>query len=129
MAGKGGKRPGAGRKFGVKNKATLERERIAERTGITPREYMLAIMRDEKEPKSRRDFMAVSVAPYIHPRLTSVDVNDITPRRDFADIDARILEVMRAISEGRVARVAGVARDSRSLILDQTVAHVAREEE
>ena len=72
---RGGARPGAGRKKGP-NKTTLRRRSIAEaalENGLTPLDYMLARLRDEKEdPKVRRD-MAVAAAPYVHPRLSTVE--------------------------------------------------------
>jgi len=132
MAGRGkngGARVGSGRKPGIPNKATLEHERLAAKTGILPRDYMLSVMRDEKASKHRRDFMATAVAPYIHPRLASVNVNDTTPRRDYSDIDARIFEVMLAFSQGRTVRVAGVASDSRTLRIGARIANEEGNEE
>ena len=37
--------------------------------GLTPLEYMLAVMRDPNEPPERRDEMAKAAAPYVHPKL------------------------------------------------------------
>jgi hypothetical protein len=34
---------------------------------------MLAVMRDSDEPRERRDEMAKAAAPYLHPRLASVE--------------------------------------------------------
>lgn len=47
------------------------RSLIAEsaKTGISPLEYMLAIMRDPNATESRRDRMAMMAAPYCHPKL------------------------------------------------------------
>ena len=42
--------------------------------GIMPLEYMLLVMRDDKQPDSRRDAMAQSAAPYLHPRLSATTV-------------------------------------------------------
>ena len=39
----------------------------------TPLEYMLRIMRDEAAESKRRDEMAKAAAPYLHPRLSSVE--------------------------------------------------------
>lgn len=82
MSGWGGKREGAGRRAGSKNAATIEREaEAAERVaaikvaGITPLEYFLAIMRDEKLPQHERFAAAKEAAPYVHARLASVDVS------------------------------------------------------
>ena len=41
--------------------------------GETPLEYMLRIMRDEAAESTRRDDMAKAAAPYLHPRLSSVE--------------------------------------------------------
>lgn len=67
----GGKRPGAGRKPGVPNKATLERQERVAATGETPLDYMLRVMRDPRAKAGRRDEMARAAAPYVHPRLAT----------------------------------------------------------
>lgn len=69
----GGKRPGAGRKPGVANKASIARQAEVAASGITPLEYMLAIMRDEEADKAQRAEMAKAAAPYVHPRLAAVE--------------------------------------------------------
>jgi hypothetical protein len=68
---RGGNRPGAGRRAGVPNKATQERQKLVAATGITPLDYMLSVMRDVKAEASRRDDMAKAAAPYVHPRLAT----------------------------------------------------------
>jgi len=70
----GGKRPGAGRKAGVPNKRTAALQAAVESTGITPLEYMLQVMRDSSDPKERLN-AAVSAAPYVHAKLSSVEMN------------------------------------------------------
>jgi hypothetical protein len=40
---------------------------------LSPLAYMLAVMRDPEADSKRRDDMAKTAAPYVHPRLTSVD--------------------------------------------------------
>jgi|GEM_PF-680523 len=37
--------------------------------GLTPLEYMLAVMRDPGADQTRRDRMAMACAPYCHPRM------------------------------------------------------------
>lgn len=69
--GRGGKREGAGRKPGSVNKATVKREREIARSGLTPLEYMLKVMRNSKADNSRRDDMAKAAAPYVHPKLST----------------------------------------------------------
>lgn len=79
----GGARPGAGRKAGGKNKATIERElrtrhgvAAAVQQGLLPLDVMLARMRDEAlpngmKPTDEQFAAAVAAAPYLHPRLTA----------------------------------------------------------
>ena len=69
---RGGKREGAGRPVGAKTKRTREVAENAAHEGLTPVEYMLFVMRDQKADPSRRDAMARAAAPYIHPRLSTV---------------------------------------------------------
>ena len=54
---RGGCRPGAGRKPGSLTRRTREIAEQAAGDGITPLEYMLAVMRDPKEPPERRGEM------------------------------------------------------------------------
>lgn len=81
-SGRGGKRPGAGRKKGSLTQKTREIAEQAADAGITPLEYMLQIMRapsDHEDPKVQgaREAMrfeaAKAAAPYIHPRLAAVE--------------------------------------------------------
>ena len=75
MAARGGKRPGAGRKKGIVSKVRLavqERAKIAGTEGETPLEYMLRVMRTSEDVK-RRDAMAIAAAPFVHPRLASIE--------------------------------------------------------
>jgi hypothetical protein len=69
----GGKRAGAGRKpgsLGRKTRAIAER---AVNEGLTPLEVMLADMRDPKLSRAERFEAAKSAAPFMHPRLSTVD--------------------------------------------------------
>jgi hypothetical protein len=63
-----------GRQKGVANKRTREIADAAVREGLTPLEYMLAVLRDESVEPDRRDRMAIAAAPYIHPRLSSTQI-------------------------------------------------------
>lgn len=71
--GRGGKRAGSGRKLGAATKKTREIADRAAQEGETPLEYMLRIMRDEDADLAMRFDAAKSAAPYIHPRLATVD--------------------------------------------------------
>jgi hypothetical protein len=68
----GGRRPGAGRKKGVPNKATIARQERVAAGGETPLDYMLRVMRNPKASDARRDEMAKAAAPYVHPKLASM---------------------------------------------------------
>jgi hypothetical protein len=74
----GGKRPGAGRPSGSKNRRSAEIAQQAIEAGITPIEVMLTAMRDfwalgTPEAKRETALIARHAAPYIHPRLANVD--------------------------------------------------------
>lgn len=89
---KGQKRlPGAGRKKGTPNKATVEK-RLADAEKLLavavlneePIDYMLRVMRDPTADLGRRDQMARAAAPYRHPQLQAVahklvDANVLKP--------------------------------------------------
>jgi hypothetical protein len=79
---RGGKRPGSGRKPGGKCQKIVNRLKLAEDAaagGITPLALILEHMRDlwaegTKESKAEAAKLAVDAAPFIHPRLTAVDM-------------------------------------------------------
>ena len=92
-----------GRQRGTPNKATAQREAEIAASGLTPLDYMLAILRDESADKADRMWAAAAAAPYVHPRLASVAhtgaddgpirVENMTPEGDvrFADEIPRVL--------------------------------------
>jgi hypothetical protein len=68
-----------GRQKGVANRRTREIADAAVAQGLTPLEYMLAVLRDPNAATERRDEMAKAAAPYIHPRLSNVEAKiDLT---------------------------------------------------
>jgi hypothetical protein len=74
MAGIGGKRPGAGRKRGARNKVTLAREAELAASGLTPLDYMLSILRDPEASHEDRKWASEKAAPYCHHRLSATEV-------------------------------------------------------
>jgi hypothetical protein len=62
-----------GRQKGSRNRATEEARAAAKATGILPLDYMLSVMRDANADQKRRDAMATAAAPFLHPKLNSVD--------------------------------------------------------
>jgi hypothetical protein len=71
--GRGGARPGAGRKPGSATRKTREIADRAAAEGLTPLEYMLEVMRNANLDPRERLSAAVSAAPYVHPKLASIE--------------------------------------------------------
>jgi hypothetical protein len=79
---RGGTRPGAGRKKGTGKEQTITavRKSVAERVimgDITPLEVMIKAMRaaDQEGDARNAAFYANMAAPYVHPKLSSVNAN------------------------------------------------------
>ncbi len=71
-----GAKPGerrGGRKAGTPNKASAAKVAEVEASGLTPLDYMLNVMRDDAKPADVRLDAAKSAAPYVHPKLASVE--------------------------------------------------------
>ena len=62
-----------GRKKGTPNKATAVRQAEIAASGPTPLDFMLEVMRNEENDLATRLVAAVRAAPYVHPKLASVD--------------------------------------------------------
>ena len=74
-----GAKPGerrGGRAAGSRNKATAAKAAEVEASGLTPLDYMLSILRDEGAEQAHRLDAAKAAAPYVHPRLSTVDVGN-----------------------------------------------------
>ena len=94
-----------GRQNGVANKRTREIADAAIKEGLTPLEYMLAVLRDENADPERRDEMAKAAAPYIHPRLASIEASHRI-KSDVRDLsDAELMAI--ASSTGIVEEAGG----------------------
>ena len=114
--GRGGARKGAGRKAGSATKRTREIADSAAEKGVTPLEFMLQIMRDDLPPADdpkvqiARDAMrfeaAKACAPYMHPRLTAVEIAgpDGGPieSRTTLDVSGLSIEQLRALGSIRL---------------------------
>ena len=72
---RGGARKNAGRKPGAATTKTREIANKASEAGITPLEYILSVMRDETTAPRERLSAAVAAAPYMHAKLSSVEVS------------------------------------------------------
>ena len=69
----GGRRKGAGRPKGARNKKTEEQASAIADSGLTPLDYMLSVLRDERNEPSVRLDAANKAAPYVHSKLATVD--------------------------------------------------------
>lgn len=73
---RGGKRPGSGRKPGSVSQQSATRKEMQAKAlanGISPLDYMLSILRDDKQEQSARFAAAKEAAPYVHNRLAAVE--------------------------------------------------------
>jgi hypothetical protein len=110
---RGGRRPGAGRKPGVPSQKTINRLKMAEEAaagGTTPLEVMLRTMRalwDEGTDEARKQAckIASDAAPYVHPRLSTIEQNT-TLRGD------TLSQLMAAI-DGRTTGIATGAEEEK----------------
>lgn len=73
---RGGARAGAGRPAGAPNRATAKRQSEIAASGLTPLDFMLAILRDPTKEDAARFEAAKAAAPYVHPRLASTEVKN-----------------------------------------------------
>jgi len=71
--------------------------------GESPVEYMLRVMRDPKATPSRRDTMAKSATPYIHPRPA--------PKKKRSSGDASLKKRLETARETLARKIAGLRSD------------------
>lgn len=102
---RGGKREGAGRKPGSPNKANAKRQEQIAASGLTPLDYMLAILRNENADPKDRMWAAEKAAPYVHPKLAAVEHTG----KDGGPIQ---MEDVSAARERVAGRLAGIAERS-----------------
>lgn len=113
---RGGRRAGAGRPKGRRNKAaTLRQEKEAikdfqNRFDLLPLQYMVNVMRDPTVEPARRDAMARAAAPFFHPRLSAVDVRS-TQKPPRHSIDLRKLSDEQLLQLEQIVSVAGQVID------------------
>jgi hypothetical protein len=68
--------PSAGRRKGSRNKRTLALAKASENailTGLTPLDFMLGIVRDPSKDERLRLDAAKAAAPFVHPKLQTID--------------------------------------------------------
>jgi len=89
-----------GRKAGTRNKTNAAREAAVRASGLAPLEYMLATLRNPKQPVNIRLDAAKAAAQYVHPKLSAVTLKgdpshplqsvEMTPQ-EFEKIARRLL--------------------------------------
>ena len=91
-----------GRKRGTPNKAPARKAAEIAESGLTPLEYLLQVLRDERKATDERLEAARSAAPYAHPRLSAVQLTGKDGDAiEVKDTSASVDEFMR-----RIARIA-----------------------
>jgi hypothetical protein len=99
---RGGARANAGRKRNTPNKATAAREARIAASGVTPLDYMLQVMRDTTADKTRRDDMAKSAAPYVHPKFSAITPQAPPGQNGYADLSKLTDDELEAVE--RISR-------------------------
>jgi uncharacterized membrane protein len=101
--GRGGARIGAGRKTGTTDRklGKVSAERVLNATGTGPDKmplaYMLAVMNDKNQKASVRLQAAIAAAPYVHPKLASVEVK--SDRQSSLAIESDLGKALRELAE------------------------------
>lgn len=80
-----------GRPKGSPNKATAAKAAEVAASGLTPLDFMLSIMRDETKEEDLRFEAAKAAAPFVHPKLSSVEA------KVDADVKARVRRIERVV--------------------------------
>lgn len=62
-----------GRAKGTPNKATAKKVQEIAASGLTPLDYMLSVLRDDRQEDAIRMDAAKAAAPYIHPKLANIE--------------------------------------------------------
>ncbi len=63
-----------GRTAGTPNRKTAEVQAKIEKAGVTPLQFMVEVLQDENQSFQNRQWAAREAAPYLHPKLSSTDV-------------------------------------------------------
>lgn len=111
---RGGARPGAGRKVGSVARKTRELRWIATEAGVTPLEVMLEAMRAHYKAQRLDEAAAIAkdAAPYIHPRLSSVEYQrKEKPVEELGDIELE--RIARSGGNGASAPASDEAKPPR----------------
>lgn len=106
MAKTGGARPGAGRPIGSVSRRSADTVDKAMAGGVTPVEFMLDIMRDQKADRKERTWAAEKVAPYVHPRPAPMERTvqiDLPNTATIAGVDQALDRIISAMAAGAIS--------------------------
>ena len=109
----GGKREGAGRPKGGHNRRTLGAMH-AGTNGLSPLDYMLDVLRDEGADRQMRMEAAKAAAPYVHARLTNVDMSVSNADKPVAELADEELQRIAATGSSGTAKT----KDSQERLAD-----------
>ncbi len=116
----GGKRLGAGRPPGARNKRTLQTQAAIEKSGLTPLDYMIGVMRNKKNDARVRLEAAHHAAPYVHPKLTATDLNvNAKPELSQEELEAKIRGHFDEMDSAELSRLVGNRLGSVSDALEE----------
>lgn len=95
---RGGARPGAGRKTKAVSDAVKACEIAArkDQSGLTPLDFMLALMRDEQQDVKLRMAMAQAAAPYVHAKPSDQPKGKKEQKQEAAEQSANKFAVPQA---------------------------------
>ena len=96
---KGGYRPGAGRPKGSRQvRSSASTIRAAKASGQPmPLDYLLDVMNDAQQALKDRLSAAIAAAPYVHPRLQSVAIQNSQSEPLY--IQSEVGEALKALAE------------------------------
>jgi len=97
-----------GRPPGSKSRATIETQRRVAASGMSPLDYMLAVFRDTTLPDPLRLDAAKAAAPYVHPRLTSIEHSGAIGLRRADDMSDNELALIAAAQAKPISELPSV---------------------
>jgi hypothetical protein len=98
-----------GRRRGTPNKATEAKRTEILASGMSALDFMVSVFRDETQPLAVRLDAARSVAPYCHPRLSTLDIGS----RDDKPLVVQVLRFSDVVAEDKqIAQAAGPIIDA-----------------
>ena len=87
-----------GRAKGTPNRRTQQQLCAIAECGITPLEYLVNVMRDESESRQVRIDAAAKAAPYVHPRLSTTDMDLVAAMDNRSPEELSDADLLRVIA-------------------------------